>query len=588
MALWAERRKALREADPIRAEAAEKALLAARSNLAIENLFILAAVEVRASRRALDSNLPGEAVARARAAVALAPDLPDAHLALARALLAETPGRPGPALAAIGDALEAATREPRALRAFYGDVTSAALAAALVAAIVSVVLIVLRRLRLFLHDFHDLPLLRGTAKVQSSFLGLVLLLSPVAFGLGPVPTVAIALVAVWLYLGAAERIVVTAAVAVLAAAPSALGAAARATTWTGSVAEIVQDLEHGAVSDEEAAEIAARFGDAPAPAPVYAALGRHHKRRGKLDEALRFYQLALAADPRAAEVQVNAGNVLFLKDDLDGAKAAYLGATDRAAGDLVVLGAAHYDLSKLFLRTTDMSQSAAAREKAEREAGEFLRRHGSDEDFGANRYLVDVPVPDEKIRALATTDSTPQAIATWAERRLAGAVPRHAWPWAPLGLVAGLWVLGLAGARLRPARACDRCGGPACRRCDPAAGELCGQCVNVFVHRGLVDARDRLRKEAAVRRRQQLVNAATRTLSIVGCGAGQLFHGAPARGALLLAGTLFAAFLVWFWRGIVPPPQPSPYALAGKLLFAVPLGLGLWGWAVRDAFRRTR
>jgi hypothetical protein len=111
--------------------------------------------------------------------------------------------------------------------------------------------------------------------------------------------------------------------------------------------------------------------------------------------------------------------------------------------------------------------------------------------------------------------------------------------------------------------------------------------VNVFLHKGLVDARDRLRKEEAVRRRNQLVAVATRILSFVGCGAGQIFHGAPARGALLLAGTLFAAFLVFFWRGIIPPPQPSPYVLAGKLLFAVPLGLGLWFYAVRDAFRRT-
>ena len=462
---------------------------------------------------------------------------------------------------------------------------SAALAALLVTSLASVLLLVLRRLRLFLHDFHHLPLLRGTAKVQSSFLGLVLLAAPVAFGLGPVAAVAAALVAVWLYLGTSERIVASAAVAVLVGAPFALGAAARATAWTGSAAELVYDLEHGAVSDEAAAEIAARSSDAPAQ--VYAALGRHYKRRGNLDEALRLYQLALAADPRAAEVLVNVGNVLFLKDDLDGAKAAYLGATDRAAGDLVVLGAAHYDLSKLFLRTTDMSQSAAAREKAEREAGEFLRRYGSDEDFSANRYLVDVPVPDEKIGALASTDGVPAAITSWAERRMGGAVPRAGWPWGPLGLVAALWMLSLAGSGLRPTRACDRCGGAACRRCDPSAGELCGQCVNVFVHKGLVDARDRLRKEAAVRRHRQLLSFATRLLAVVGSGAGQLFHGAPARGALLLAGTLFAAFLVWFWRGIIPPPQPSPYVLVGKLLFAAPLGLGLWAWAVRDAFRRT-
>jgi tetratricopeptide (TPR) repeat protein len=588
MALWAERRTALREADPVRADNAEKALLAARSDLAIENLFELAAVEVRESRRALESNLIAEATAHARTAVTLAPDLADAHLALARARFAEAPTRPGPALAALGDAFAAGAREPHSARAFLGDLASAALAAVIVAAVATALLLLVRRLRLFLHDFHDLPLLRGTARVQSTFLALVLLALPVAFGLGPAVAVAVAIAVVWLYLGLAERLVASLVLAALVAAPWAAGAVARATAWTGSLAEVVHDLEHGAVSDEEAKEVAARFADATAPAPVYAALGLHHKRRGNLDEALRYYRLAAAADPRAPELQVNLGNVLFLKEDLEGAKAAYLAATDRAAGDLEVLGAAHYDLSKLYLRTTDMSQSAAAREKAEHEAGEFLRRYGSDDDFSANRYLVDVPVPADKVRALAATDGAPVALEGWLQRRLAGGVPRAAWPWVPFVFLGALWLLALVGGRLRPARACERCGGAACRRCDPSAGELCGQCVNVYVHKGLVDARDRLRKEAQVRRRQQFVSVTTRILSIVGSGAGQLFHGAVVRGALLLAATLFAAFLIWFWRGIIPPPQASPYVLVGKLFVAAPVGLGLWVFAIRDAFRRTQ
>jgi hypothetical protein len=37
----------------------------------------------------------------------------------------------------------------------------------------------------------------------------------------------------------------------------------------------------------------------------------------------------------------------------------------------------------------------------------------------------------------------------------------------------------------------------------------------------------------------------------------------------------------------MPPPQPSPYVLAGKIAVALPLGLAVWGLAVRDAFRRT-
>jgi hypothetical protein len=154
--------------------------------------------------------------------------------------------------------------------------------------------------------------------------------------------------------------------------------------------------------------------------------------------------------------------------------------------------------------------------------------------------------------------------------------------------VAALWAVGLAaGRKLAVATPCDRCGRPACRRCDGSAGALCGQCVNVFVKKGVVDARDRLRKEAQVRRHARLVQNVTRSLAVVGGGAGQLWHGAPVKGALFLVAILFSAFLLWFWRGVMPPPQPSPYVLAGKIAVAVPLGLAVWALAVRDAFRRT-
>ena len=585
--LWAERRTASREADAARAEAAERALVDAKRELAIENLVALSAAELREASRALASNLPGEAVARARVAVRLAPDFAGAHLGLARALLAESPGKPGPALAALGEAIAATVREPRTARAFVGDLAAAGFAAIFAAALATALLLALRRLRLFLHDFHHLPLLRGTAPVQAGFVALVVLGVPVAFGLGPFFAAAVALLAVWLYLGLAERLVATAALLALVALPWASGAVARATAWTGSLAERVHAVEQGELSEEEAAELAARFAGTPAPAPVYAALGRHHKRRGDLEAALRFYALAAAADAHAPGLQVNVGNVLFLKGDLDGAKAAYLAATDRAGSDLVVLAAAHYDLSKLYLRTSDMEKSAAVREKAEREAGDFLRHFGSDDDFSANRYLVDVPVPAGELRALAAADASVDELGDWVRRRLAGPLPRAAWPWAPLGAVALLWAFALAGRRLGPATCCERCGGAACRRCDGAAGALCGQCVNVFVRKGVVDARDRLRKEAQVRRHGRLRQHATRVLAVVGGGAGHVYDGAPAKGALLLLGVLFAGFVLWFWRGIMPPPYPSPYVLAGKVAVAVPLGLAVWAIAVRDAFKRT-
>jgi tetratricopeptide (TPR) repeat protein len=465
-------------------------------------------------------------------------------------------------------------------------VASALFAAIFAAAALTVLLLALRSLRLLLHDFHHLPLLREATAVQAAFLGLVLLAAPLAFGLGPFLVLGAMVLAAWLYLSFEERLAMTAALLLVTALPWAAGEVARATAWTGSLAEEVHELEHGALDDQAIADLVASAGEAP-PAALAAALGRHFKRRGDLAQAERWYDRAAQADPRAAEVLVNAGNVHFLRGDLEGAKAAYLNASDRAAGDLTVLAAAHYDLSKLYLRGSDIEKSSAARDRAELEDGAFLRRYGADDDFSANRYLVDVPVPAARIQALATGDGTPEAVREALQASLAGLLPRTLWPWLPLGLIAVLWLLALASRLLAPAHACERCGRPACRRCDGGSGPLCGQCVNVYVKKGVVEARDRLRKDAEVRRHQRLVQLGTRALAVVGGGAGHVVHGLAGRGFAGLVTLAFVGFLVWFWRGLMPPPQPSPYVLWGKLLVAVPLGLVVYLWTVRDVFRRT-
>ncbi|WP_143827972.1 M48 family metallopeptidase [Anaeromyxobacter sp. Fw109-5] len=585
---WEERRAALRDGDPARADAAAQALLAARSELGVENLFALAVVEGRAASRALDAGLTAAAVAHAELAVALAPDLPDAHLGLAHVRLAEAPGTPGPVLASLSAAASAATRDPQTRRAFVADVLAAALAALVTASAAIVVLLLGRRLPLLVHDFHHLPLVRGTARVQAAFLAVVLLALPFAFGLGPFVSLAVLALASAPYLSRAERAVVAGALAALLAVPWAAGTAARLTAWSGTLAERIHAVEHGAAADADVAALEAAAEAGPPPAALHAALGRAAKRRGDLEAALRHYRAAAEADERFPELSVNEGNALLLEGDLEGARAAYLAASDRAAGDPLVLGAANYGLSKLYLRASDMERSAASRARAEEQAGEFLRARGSDDDFSPNRWLVDLPVPEARLAALARADGTAERVRGWTEARLAGALPRGALPWVGAAVLAGLWLLAGLATRLRPAFACEGCGGPACLRCGPASEVRCGQCVNAFERRGLVDARDRLRKEAQVRRHARARALSTRILSIVGGGAGQLWSGAPVRGAALLVALLFLGFVIWFWRGVLPPPQPTPWVLAGKLAVAAPLAALAWALAVRDAFRRTR
>ncbi|HSM93165.1 MAG TPA: hypothetical protein VLT47_09775 [Anaeromyxobacteraceae bacterium] len=588
VAAWTDRRSALREQDPVRARAAAEALVGAQRELAVENLVPMAASLVRESGRALAANLPGEAVEHAELAARLAPDFPDAHLAVARAWLTRSPGDVRKLLAAIGATFAAIAREPHTLRAFAADLATAGLAALFAAAAVTATIVFLKRMRLLFHDFHHLPLLRGTAPIQSTFLALVLFVSPLAFGLGPAAMIGVAIAVIWLYLGTAERLMCTATLLALIATPWLASAGARAAAWTGTLGETVHELEHGALSDADAARLAARWEQAAPPAALSAALGHHFKRRGDLARAKAWYAAALASDERAAEVQVDLGNVLFLEDDVEGAKAAYLAAADRAGGDLTTLAAAHYNLSKLYLRTSELDKSQAARDRAQQEDGEFLARYGSDDDFSANRFVVDVPVPARKVAQLADAGAAPEDLKAYVRGRLLGALPSAAWPWGGVAFLALLWLVALGRGRLSPSIPCERCGRPACRRCDGAAGALCGQCVNAFVKKGVVDARDRLRKEAQVRRHEQLNVVTARILAVVGGGAGLVWTGAAISGFLYLLGFLFLAAVLWFWRGVLPPPQPSPWLLVGKLLVAVPLGLALYALAVREAFRRTR
>jgi tetratricopeptide (TPR) repeat protein len=324
------------------------------------------------------------------------------------------------------------------------------------------------------------------------------------------------------------------------------------------------------------------------PQPALVALGRWYKRRGELEEAARWYDKAGEAGGRTPELLVNTGNLKFLRGDIEGAKTAWLDAADRAGGDPTALAAASYNLSKLYLRLSALEQSHQARRRAEQLDEAFIARHGSDDDFHANRWILDVPASPEAIRSLAGSDGTPALAAEAVRARLAGSVAPWAWPWWPLGLVVLLWAALPFARRARTSGTCERCGRPACPRCDTLAGPLCGQCVNVFVRRGVVDARDRLRKESQVRRHEELYRWTTRALAVLGGGAGHVWRGEVVQGFLILLGLGFLVAVLLFWRGLVPPPHPSPYLLAGKLALAVPLGLLLYALSVRDAFIRTR
>jgi hypothetical protein len=464
LSAWRDRRAALREQQGGRAAEAARRLLDLRRELAIENMHAFAASEAREADRALRERLPAEAVEYAELAVQLAPDLGNAWVALARARIAKDPSRLGPALAAAWAAARAALREPHTVRAFLGDVIAAAMAALAAAGALTLLLLFLRRARLFLHDFAHLPVVRAATRLQAFFLALVLLGLPLALGLGPWLALFGATLGGWLYYSGRERLVAAAALAGLSLLPLGAASGARLTAWTGSLAEEVFELEHGADGGERAARLAVR---ADLPPPAFLALGRWHKRRGDLEAAMRWYDRASEVGGRSVELMVNIGNVKFLRGDVEGAKTAWLDAADRGSADVTALAAAHYNLAKLYLRQSALDQSNQARRRAQQMDEEFITRFGSDDDFRANRWILDVPVEHGQIQALAAADGTPRLAGEAVQSRLGGAIPRWLWPLGPLGLVASSgsrrrWRHGpgsaspATAAGARPARAANR------------------------------------------------------------------------------------------------------------------------------------
>ncbi len=585
--LWQARRKAGREQDGAASRAAAGSLRDAMRELGIASLPWHAIAEVREAERSLRARAVDDAVEHASVAVALAPDLPEPHFALARALVAADPMKPVPAIRAAWAGFAAAARDPHVARALLGDLSGAAIAALFGAAAATVSLLFLSRLRTFLHDFRHLPVVRAGTPGQSTALALALLALPFVFRLGPFAVLFAGGLAAWAYLSQRERLAVTFSLLALVAIPWLAGQAATVTAWQGTLADDVHEMEAGWPTPGFVADMEARSSREALPAPALLAIGRWHKRQGDLSEARRWYDAALAADPRSAEAQVNLGNLLFLEGDLEGAKAAYIAAVDRAR-DLSTLAAAQYDLSKLYLRLAAVGQSSEARRKAQQADAAYLARHGSDDDFRANAWLVDALPSTDRLAELAGRDAVPRAVGAAALRRVAGPLARWGWPVLPLVLVASLWGLALVTPRLAPSSPCDRCGRPACRRCDPGATASCGQCVNVYLRRNAVDPRDRDRKDAQVVRHARVRRWIERALAVLGGGAGHVVGGRPVLGFLVLFALIFLGFLAWFWHGVTPPPQHSPYAVALRLAVAVPLFALLYAIAVRDAFRRTR
>jgi len=593
---WAQRREYLRERDQRRAEDEEQRVRQLKDELALENLFGIAAALVRESHATLAAESPALARKACKLAVELAPALPAAHTCLARATLAEDPTAFSPVAASLAAAARAALADPRISRAVIANAGGVALTGVLGAALAFVALLFLRYAQLYVHDIHHLfP--AGARRWQTNLLAAALILSPLLLQAGFVPLLFTVLFAVALYASAAEVALGCTALVLLAALSFASEGLARVAAFGGPAADVWM-LEHGEGTARELRRLQDRLRSEKPDMAVAFALAHKAKREGDLSQAEQLYRKALDAGQGAsyralAAAHNNLGNVYLLLNDPDRAVAHYQKAMDLQEN----LAAPHFNLSRAYaLGGVDSLEKVQAEQARALEVDRAAIDAFTGGQLGLNRrsnkFLLDVPLDDSMLaplfdaeaRVAAPVDDEVRAV-------LAGPLPPGAATALPLLAALGFIGLHALRGRVRPSGRCERCGREVCKRCDADARPseaLCAQCVNVFVRRSGVDPTERIRKEVAVHAYQRRRTLLARAFNLL-AGAGHVLLGYSMSGVVFLLLTFVLASSALLWHGLVRDPMAvrtnvSLLRVAGTVASLVLI----WAIGLRDLVAKQR
>ncbi|MBU8899177.1 hypothetical protein KRR26_26535 [Corallococcus sp. M34] len=565
LAVWDRWRQARSRNDNATAEAALKELAQLKDEvlaLGLEPLSVGLAREAAVRRRAGDVT---GALRLLDLAVELSPRLPSVRFARAETYVAADPLSAGRWGGELREAWVALALDARYRRPALADLGALGLMAWAATAMVVVAVLILRRLRYALHDFHHL-LPRVVSRWQSTVLGVLLLSLPLVLGWGVLPVLLIGFAVVSLYLSVAERAVAAVLLAGLGVLPLAAGGLVRVTAFAGTVAEDVYVLERGGVSAQDAAErVRERLGQRKATFAEAESLAWYESRRGLLEDARTHFKAASALRGGDARMLIRFGNTLMGLGDTEGAVQLYT----QAAGADATLAAPHYNLAQIHRRRAralpdeqvgaELDRAATESAAAQALDGSLLRREPPpDERPLVNLLMLAPAMPDSEWLGLADGSRDADRVEAQVGRWLASGVAPGPVAWALPAVCALLAVaFGAAAGPLKAARVCERCGRPVCTRCDRELGQgskQCGQCVNVFSRRGLVPKELRARKEDQVERHRTWGSRAAYVLGALVSGAGHVFTGRPVRGALYAFAFLFAVAVLVLRQGLVRVP----------------------------------
>ncbi|MDP2341700.1 MAG: hypothetical protein Q8O67_12145 [Deltaproteobacteria bacterium] len=512
-----------------------------------------------------------DAIELAEAARRAAPD--DVATLSSLAHLRWSSGDPLAALMSLSEIVPAMRNDPTALASVIARACAVVFGVVLVLLALLALVAAIPALSLLAFDvWVSLP--RGSHIVQAWALVLLAAAAPVVAGAGIVFSVMWVITLGMLYMPQRLRIV-SIVVGVLAAGlPLVADQFARAVVVPSSEAARLHLALFDVDGDAWLETLRARE-RASKPLSVHeaGALALSARREGRLDEALERWKTLVVKNGDVGWVHGGYG-VSLANAGQDDLALAELGlAVQRAdPSDRTGTVIAAFDASLLHHKAGRIEKAQSTLAGAAQNASDVvseLRRatfRAPDEIVGHNRAYVDVLPSRAPLVALAFEPS-PAAVA------VEEAVGRPLWRGLTGNAAAGalalfplLWLALLVAARKLPvAQGCDRCGDPASRRVDgpDVPHGTCSGCFHVFLSsKSRVDATVKLKKERRIflrsRRRATLV-----TLFSLLPGAGHLYAGAAARGAVLA--TLFAlcAAAVVVTLDLVPGPRPtSPWSSA--------------------------
>ncbi len=566
--LWDRRRQARSESSPTADSLLDKIYdLALGSGQ--QQLPVLAAALLREAAADLGRGDLEQADARVQAARRVAPELPQTRFARAEVLLRSGTDHWNEALRELSDGFEVVETSLAERTRFQATALFYGLLVGLAITVIFPLVVVCRHRRRLTHALeHRLPSWWSRTLLVTAWLPILAATLRAHIGLG---WVALALlVGVWLAGDVRERVVGVALGVLLALAPWGVTALAdRIAVHRLALEDPVVRAQSESYAPELIEQLVTevkQHGEAVEP---LAALALLTKRAGQLDFAEAAWRRVLSLDPDAAWVHNNLGIVLFHAGHEQEAMVEFRRAIQLDPS----LAEAHLNESQVLRQNFVLMPSQDAFARAQAIDPLRVNAFHVTSARGLNRFLLDAPLPRERLTARLVADPVSRAqLADSLWTSLVRGVSRRAFP----ALVVVLGVVSVIAVRRSPLAgpvppACSRCGAPFCVVCGvrAAMGSECEGCLSLALGNPILDPVFKQERRQTVERERRKLRWSARVLGLVLPGGGHVLMGRTLGGFALLTLTSAAALVSLFGSGIVPPTAAvwgGPVALGSHAL----------------------